>query len=227
MPRGLNKKKIKKVIESLREGPKSWSQLKQLGIPATSLTRILVDYLKYWGLTSQVDKRWIWFQQLPEPYSYKEEYERFLHHSQLLIPTFEALLRKPTLDPSDTAIYAEQHIKTSYPEVDETLKKFREVLIQANEAENELLRDYPDLKMYHNLLSFATPDPNAPFRTDIFKIKEIPVDTRLKCAELYDRKMKAELDFSDEIQKIIIKTRHGTPLSGTCGLCPPRTRNQD
>jgi len=211
---------IGRIIKCLRNGPRTNLELKLLGIPPRSVDRYLMQYLKPWGLVDKDEYgRWVWFQQLPKTFSSQEESRRALAHTKLLLPAFESLVKNPLMALGDETAYAEQHIKTGYPEVYEILENYREAFIKAREVENELLRDYPTFKIYRNLLSFVTPDPEAPFLTDIFK--DLPKATKLKCVEIYEKKLEAERNFSNETQKIISKVKHGTSLCGDCDLCPP------
>lgn len=50
MGRNIDANKIGLVLKSLRECPKRYSELKTLGIPEQSLSRILKDYLSSWDL---------------------------------------------------------------------------------------------------------------------------------------------------------------------------------
>lgn len=50
MGRGLNTERIRNVIDFLKVRPASFTELKTLQIPETTLARILKEYLQYWGL---------------------------------------------------------------------------------------------------------------------------------------------------------------------------------
>jgi hypothetical protein len=74
----------KPVIDALREGRKSWSDLEKITIrlsknderkiPEKTLDRILKDYLEPWGLVHKDNDFWAWYENL-RIFRSNEEYE--------------------------------------------------------------------------------------------------------------------------------------------------------
>jgi hypothetical protein len=88
------------VINSLREGPKQWSDLMQtihkqsdgktVKISVGTLDRILKDYLEYWGLVQKKEDCWIWYEYKDE-FSAAEHQLRLEHSKHLLLSIFGRL----------------------------------------------------------------------------------------------------------------------------------------
>ena len=149
MPRGIDRIKIKAVIDALRKTKRSWIELKEeTKIPDKSLARILKDYLKFWGLIEKKKdekdrEKWVWAENI-KVYPTVREFNLHLDHSQKLLPAIGAILaedetfgRKPYADDlneltmTDTLVYKDlflQHLETEYPEIYKLVLQLRNIL---------------------------------------------------------------------------------------------------
>ena len=123
MGRGINKKNVKTVMDALKDGRKTWTELKSLGIPERSLSRILTNYLEYWGLAFKDGQYWAWHVEKMDVESPVME-EFALEHSKLMIKRFndnmnryailELLVFHHDKDSHEECLYS--HLKTGYLE---------------------------------------------------------------------------------------------------------------
>jgi hypothetical protein len=140
MAKRLAAQQIKTVIDAIKEGPKSWKQLKALRvgnklIPEKSLHRILTEYLKLWGLAYQNQENRTWCCVGKRVFKNKYDYNLAIEHSRRILfsgdesedtkywplPTTVALLQmfaRP-LDERPNIHLKEflQHLKTGYPDL--------------------------------------------------------------------------------------------------------------
>lgn len=147
MPRGIDRVKIKAVIDALRKRKRGWSELKQkTSIADKSLARILNDYLKFWGLAEKVRdekgrEKWSWVENI-KVYRTIREYDLDLSHSKKLLPALDAILAEdPALCRDQSAVselrfrgelqfkeFILQHLETEYPDIYELVLKHRDIL---------------------------------------------------------------------------------------------------
>jgi len=155
--RPLGKVAIRKVIESLREGPKSWGELKKLGIKERALSRILTEYLGYWGLVEKTEEGdWIWYE-YKRTYDSEREYELAFEHSGKLIEGLDLIpvavdlgdfFRKSQygLKGKRKANLAEAfrlHLKTGYPEAYERMIELQDVRTGRERIADEIRQEFP------------------------------------------------------------------------------------
>jgi len=140
---------LKKVVDALMEGEKTYSELLKLGIPEKTLTRVLKDILEFIGLAIKTNGYWAW-------YTYKKKYNPTMlplasKHAKQLAPGFEAVLpfHVPTrYTVGDNRVLTEQqinqlkenalaHIKTGYPNINNTLTQFRKLKSKLDKIQTE------------------------------------------------------------------------------------------
>lgn len=158
MPRALSVKAIGKVIDALRDGPKRWSDLVDLGIPKKTLERILKNYLGGWGMVykNEIDGRWYWRYSI-RTYESEREYTLFQNHSEKLIPSLEKMVTSypsywqsiqmesftsepPVLKEEAFKLipFVEEHLKTGYPDIWNNIKKVRDDLSKKKRVDEEI-----------------------------------------------------------------------------------------
>jgi len=126
MGKGLSKlENMKKVIDSLRESSKTWSDLKKLDIPDKTLQRILKDNLEYFGLAKKVEGNWFWYE-YSRVFNSKDEYDLLIEHSRKLIPAMKSLSRVNVEDRNEIHVWAKQHLRF-YPKIFKKLERFERV----------------------------------------------------------------------------------------------------
>jgi len=159
MARRLEREKIKRVIDALREKSMQWNELKQLTyqendinktIPDKTLERILKDYLSFWGLVEKVKDeegiwRWSWFEHIRTYHSKsKHVYELSLYHSKKLVPAMKILLSTKGglwgLSEENKKYvkfcrFVEEHLKTGYSPTYGKLTKYRDLIHMLDEKE--------------------------------------------------------------------------------------------
>lgn len=213
---------LKKIIDELRGGKKTWTELCKLGIPESSLLTALKEYLQYWGLAEQKGKYWIWYDNL-RVFKSDQEYKVFLEHSQKLLPVFDEIRNFVFNLKAPLYVSAREHLR-SYLEIYRKLEKLEEVIIPKNE---ELLK-----KILQSIK-----DPNKrlerfkyhPFQLIPFFLlwnPEDPIDkeTRDNLAAELKPILEPYLDIfpslSGDLKRLEIKVKMGTPLEGHCSVCP-------
>ena len=141
---------IKKVIEALREGPKTWTELKNLGIPEKTLQRALQDYLMYWGLVRKNQRHYFWYEDI-QVFNSDREYQLAIEHSRKLIPGLEGIILEfqsklfKALDflyrtdeyaeKMRLKDFAKQHLKTGYPQIYKKLTTLKQPLNKQEKTE--------------------------------------------------------------------------------------------
>ena len=126
MGKGLSKKEnMKKVIDSLREGKKTWSDLKKLEIPDKTLERILKENLEYFGLAKKEEGYWVWYE-YSMTFNSKAEYDLEIEHSRKLIPALKSLSEINVEARNSLHDLAKEHLRF-YPKIFVKLEKFEEV----------------------------------------------------------------------------------------------------
>lgn len=162
--------RMKKVIDALREGKKTWSQLENLGVPEKTLHRILKDHLEYWELALKEGEYWTWYEH-SRVFNSRQELDLFADHSRKLLPALYNMLKAPAEDifidirpprPEQMAKdvdkqtmeqfiretknkeYTEQHLRRGYPRIFAQLQRLRELGDKLQEVQqnkaNELLQ---------------------------------------------------------------------------------------
>lgn len=247
MVRSLNTVQIKKVIDALREeGPKGYVDLKnKLHIAEKSLTRILVDYLSYWGLVQKDEKTglWQWYEEV-KTYKTKHDYELALTHSKELVEGLN-LLFMPDVESSwkenpqglierelsALAVAAREHLRTGYPEVYSETEKLQGLMnersklakeigkITGNKNPDVLLTSIGDYLLYGKYTRrWAMPERR--FRHLEKLTKKLPNEKIEAISELKSAITETHLNLCSDIQRIEILIKMGEPLSGSCALCP-------
>jgi hypothetical protein len=209
--------RMKPVIDALKEGKKTWSDLRKLDIPEKTLARILKDYLEYFGLVRKEGNFWVWQENARVVFSSKDEYDLALEHSKKVFPPFKQMLQYSAHYKDPTVYLAvREHLK-SYPEIIRRLKKFEKAFAGLNE------------KLVQNKEMLAQHRVNAelggPFRFSAFYDEWNPATS--KESELKDKlgkELKSFLDIyrplAGDISLLELKIEMGQPLEGACSLCP-------
>ena len=213
---------MKLVVEALRKGKQSWSELKKLGsgIPEKSLERVLKDYLEPCGLVRNEGDGWTWFENA-RVFTSKEEYDLAIHHSKELLPVFSGRLQCSSAYQNLTAAYsalysaAVEHLK-SYPdtyrkwkEYDETQSKMRSKVLE----NRKVLPNSFDPDQITPLNAANVCRNWAPTHKSETKLKD-EIEKEAKSFEESYKKLAGDISF------LTLKVEHGQPLEGTCGLCP-------
>jgi|GEM_PF-2894847 len=138
---------MKPVIDALREGRKSWSDLEKIAItlsenderkiPEKTLDRILKDYLEPWGLVHKDNDFWVWYENL-RIFRSNEEYELMVEHSRKLVPALQNMLLIYSKDRHVYYSAAKEHLR-SYPAIYQRLEAFE---LAFNDRVRELFEKY-------------------------------------------------------------------------------------
>lgn len=212
--------RIKPVIDALREGKKTWSELKELKptIPDKTLDRILKEYLQYWGLVRKKDGFWIWYENL-RVFNSSHEFKLAIEHSKKMGSAFDNMLLC-YFDAEDNLFNsAKEHLRTGYPEINQKLTELSEL---KNEKNKELL-----LKYSQKITNLHEGCPNYeyhPFQLVDYLLSWNPKPENLKMKNEMLKELKPLPDiyqsFSEDISLLELKIKNGTPLEGSCFLCP-------
>lgn len=163
-------KRAKPVIDALREGKKTWTELRKLDVPEKTLNRILKEHLEFWGLAFKEGEYWTWYE-YSRVFNSRQELDLFVYHSRKLLPALYNMLKAPAEDvffdirpprPEQMAKdvgkqimeeviretknkeYIEQHLRTGYPRIFAQLQRLRELRDRLQEVQqnkvNELLQ---------------------------------------------------------------------------------------
>jgi hypothetical protein len=241
--------RMKPVIKALREGKKTWSDLRKLGVPEKTLDRIL-DYLEYWELARKEGVYWVWYEHL-RVFGTKE-YDLAIEHSCRLLPAFKNMREIGVIARHPLYFAAKEHLR-SYPETYRKLEKFEKVF---NERVRELLEKYghlirtPDQFVFFDTVKVKGKGPLGKFFSETkFKKRNLPYmldfPEHLKDKEFNElkktqeyRDLKELRDFLDntgafnerfelygdlarDIYMLSLKVEVGlTPFEGSCSLCP-------
>ena len=247
MVRELGKGNIKKVIDAVREKPRTWAELERLGIPEKSVTRILTEYLSYWGLVKKDESgRWVWFENI-RTFENRHDYDIALEHSKALLNGFPLvtwaivqpgfLREKPIVPKGEEMMHlkkaVEDHLKTGYPQVYE---KIREAIRGKEEARALLVKEIGELpwiltgldeahprlmKLDHVYTYLVTDGVPKRFRSDVRKLaKKIPSEKIDTFREIGSRMTELFLQSASEIRGITLRIENAEPLRGSCELCP-------
>ncbi|MEM1589675.1 MAG: hypothetical protein QXQ47_02300 [Candidatus Bathyarchaeia archaeon] len=229
--------RIKKVIDALKEGKKTWSELEALGVPEKTLNRVLKDYLMYWDLVRKEGEYYVWFENL-RVFKSRHEYELSVKHSRGLIPAFKKIMDVSASVEPKLYQAVKEHLKTGYPEIHHKLEKFETVY---NSRFRYLFGKYKD--------RILTPDKFMLLRP--VKVKKgrffsntelvpVPVQYIIKTEGANPDELKEIDELSNllrgvvtsletervykelvgDISLLILKIEMGEPLDGKCFLCP-------
>ena len=212
---------LKKIIDALREGKKTWSELANLGIPEKSLQRALKENLQYWGLAEKKDNYWIWYDNL-RVFNSDQEFKVAIEHSKKLLPAFDRIKEFRFNFEDSLYLAAKEHLR-SYPEIYQKLEKLEAVVNPKNKA---LIQKHSQSVMDR----YKIDDPFVIFS---FIVKWNPAnseDTTQRDRLLNELKPHLESllkpyfdiyrEFSGDISLLELKIKMGTPLEGRCFLCP-------
>jgi hypothetical protein len=204
---------LKKIIDSLRQGKKTYSELKKLEIPEKSLDRALMEYLQYWGLAEKIDGYWTWYE-YSTIFKSKFDYNSTMNHSKILLQRFHTLVHNPDKHSQDEEYVAmKEHLK-SYPDTYSKLEEYEKVFTKMN---HRLMQNKKVLsKFYHRPL-----DPFA-FKEDLNKFKPTtPEEEKLKdeLEKDFDRFWEIYIPLKSDLNSLETKFLHGQPLEGKCSLC--------
>ena len=250
MGKGLSKKEnMKKVIDSLREGKKTWSELKKLEIPDKTLERILKENLEYFGLVKKEKGYWVWYE-YSRVFNSKEEYELAIEHSRKLIPVLKSL-SKVNIETRNEPLKSlvKQHLR-SYPEISEKLEKFEKVF---NKRVRYLLEKHgskirgPESFMILDPIKVKGKSPLGKiFSKTEFKKRDIPFAIQMDSSEMkfeelekteeykevkelrdfledntaiYNR-LKIFKDLAGDLDLLALQIEWNEPLEGRCKRCP-------
>jgi hypothetical protein len=235
--------RMKEVIESLREGKKTWTDLKNLKVPEKTLDRILKDHLIYWGLVRKEDEYYVWYDQA-RVFQSRDDYDLAIKHSRKLIPTLRSMLNASEVYEPQLLSAAEEHLK-SYPEIYQKHMKFDELF---NQKIRKLFSKYRDrIKLPGR--DFMILDPITIKKEGFlgrlgatetkFKKRDVPymIDWKGNLTEdqikeikelqaILDDKVSIHKEFqlfrelAGDLSVLVLKTEMGTPLEGRCSLCP-------
>lgn len=153
--------RMKTVIQALKEGNKTYTELLKLGVPEKTLDRILKDYLEYLGLARKDGVYWVWYEN-KKVFQSKHDYDIALKHSRYLTLSTSDKQRLDQANPAlalDLLVYYDkanqdidnqclfQHIKTGYYEVYSLMQKYRQMMDEAGLSEIPRLPKLPSLHL--------------------------------------------------------------------------------
>lgn len=213
------KETMKPVIEALREGKKSWGDLKELKvqnreIPDKTLDRLLKN-LDYWGLAEKEGDFWVWYEysRVFTPHNF----DLAMKHSKRLLFQFQTLVHHPDKNSQDLEYVAmKEHLKfyhdtDTYLKLEKYEKAFIEIKKKINANKEMLSKFFPNLN---------------PFRI----IEDY--DKSFKATTPDEEKLKDELEkeldkfywetyspLKRDLGSLETKIAHRNPLEGKCSLC--------
>ncbi|MCD6514894.1 MAG: hypothetical protein J7L07_08210 [Candidatus Odinarchaeota archaeon] len=98
MPRKIDKENIKRVIDALKDGGKNWTELKRLTkLSERTLTHILCEYLKYWGIVKKINGIWYLATSLSDQfYVFKNPYEAeiYFKHQKTIVENLRKIAER-------------------------------------------------------------------------------------------------------------------------------------
>jgi hypothetical protein len=217
--------RMKPVIQALREGNKTYSELSGLGVPEKTLDRILKDYLEYLGLAEKKGRYWVWYEH-KRVFQSKHDYSIALEHSRKLTLSTDDNLRLDQSNPYlalDLLVYNKdindqcllQHIKTGYYELFSLLQKYRKMMDDKGFSKES---HFPKILSSY----FDSVDSSM----ELFSAAISLQDKDKREGHIEDEKLKELLDLRDllvgKIYAIVYAVNHGEPLLGYCDFCPNR-----
>jgi hypothetical protein len=211
---------IKPVIDALRKGAKTWSELKELKpeISDSTLEKVLKEHLQYWELAKEIDGQWYWYE-YSRVFSSEQEYKIAVEHSRVLLSVFDDIVSISFDSQIPLFRAVVEHLETGYPQIYEKLVKFLNLM---NEKNEELLRKYS--QEIKNLQMGYVDYEYHPFQLlqFLFCWKPKPENLEMKNEMLSVLKPLFEVyrSLSGELSLLKLKIENGTPLEGRCFLCP-------
>jgi hypothetical protein len=229
---------MKPIIEALKDGKKSNSELKNLEVfkeyrdPDKTLARLL-DALNYWGLAEKEKETnyWVWCENY-QIIDSEEDYKRAIEHSRKLLPVLE-LMQNFAFNPEDPYYeYVKQHLK-SYPDTHENLEKLENLTSPKNK---ELLqRILQSVRDPYNRLEHYKYNPHQliPYlqawkpQDLIYKETRNNLLAKLKKSG-FEKYNPTYRDFAGDITFLKSQVENGQPLEGICSICPKiKIRNRE
>jgi len=236
LPRGSYQTSIGKIIDALRYGPKSYSQLAEATkIPQSSLTKHL-DTLSIWGLaTKDENELWVW-KEYYRTYKSEAEFNSAISHSKIILPGLEGILarlgvasfRKQFIDwrcalMRNEIVLAMEHLRTGYPHLHQMVNELWAMYIElADNVPSSITRfNYP-LRIDESTSGF-----------DEFWDFLIKHDVWYHLYKLVDKDMISNMDeyhrrrdayIRDIVADVALIIEHvdkeSEPLKGVCDFCP-------
>lgn len=232
------KERIKPVIDALREGKKSQSELVKLGIPKRTLNKILKEYLQYWGLVRKEGNYWIWYENL-RVFSSSQEYDLAIEHSRKLIPAIKNMLEVAIISRHPLHFAAVEHLKSGYPDIYQRHEKLEQLF---NERVRELLQKHRSKIKTPNrfmLMHFEKSkgfgklfdkqelvEGDVPYFIDESELSEAEkkevkeLKSWLDESRAFDKRFAVYYYFSADIAQLSFKVDMGKPIEGVCSICP-------
>ncbi|RLI00133.1 hypothetical protein DRO19_00325 [Candidatus Bathyarchaeota archaeon] len=234
--------KRKRILDILREGPKTTSQILNLtGYSKATVIRILHEF-EMLKLIKKMEGLWYWHEYSRE-FANAKEYEIMLEHSRGLIPGFQSLLKsvlgiKEKHEEKNLKLqyYAEQHLRTGYPEVYYKLMELRNADKKAKETIVKYLAILEDKRLcflqgklieikplYPGVFAMtfaAIPGITAKTEEEALKYQKVMREIADIVKEEESKLLQIYKHLSDEVYTIILETEHGSPLLGKCNACP-------
>ena len=236
MPRGSYQTSIRKIIDALRSGPKSYSQLADTTkISQSSLTNYLKP-LSAWGLaTKDENDLWVW-KEYYRTYRSEAEFNSAISHSKIILPGLEGILarlgvvsfRKQVIDQRSTRLENEirlamEHLRTGYPNLHQRINELWEMYAElAGRVPSPIMKfNYPlrideSAGLFDDLGDFL-------IKTDVwyYICKLVDKDMIANIDEYHRRRDAYIRDIVADIALIIEHVeRESEPLRGVCELCP-------
>ncbi len=221
------KETMKSVIGALREGKKSWSDLKTLKVQQrvisdTTLNRLL-ENLEDWDLAwkEKESGKWVWYE-YSQVFNSEKEYNLAVEHSEKLLSTLDEMKNFYFNLENPLFLSVKEHLR-SYPEIYKNLEKLEELTSPKNK---ELIQR----------ISQSISDPHKklerykyhPFQLIFFLLAWNPSPDDVKTRDNLVAALKPDFedsfpiirDFSGDISLLKLKVEMGTPLEGKCFSCP-------
>jgi hypothetical protein len=240
--REIDREKIKVVIDVLKQKRATWSEIvTQTGIAERSVTRILNEYLGYWGLASKdTEGYWAWYDTVRTIAS-QADLDLAIDHSKWLvkgIDLYMSLLLTPeqnseqpkrvlTEEASTFLSCIGAHMKSGYPRVNADIENLQLTL---NDGRDFMEAKYPpcqvkdrawelieSIDMYRQMKK-AVPK----YSLKIVKIVEplLTSEDFAKLSKFQEEKTQLFNKINKAIQVLKIRAESNQPLEGKCHLCP-------
>lgn len=226
----------------LKQKRATWSEIvTQTGIAERSVTRILDNYLAYWGLASKdAQGNWAWHDTIRTTTS-QIEFDLAVDHSKWLtngLDLYISSLSNPELKPNQpkgllaneySLLLAciENHLQSGYPQLYANIETLRLILAESVEF---MESKYPQcqidksaFKLTENLDNYKYAKNAVPKQYQKL-VEEIaprltPEDFA-KIREFEKQKIQLIQEISNAIQVLSIRVENNQPLEGKCNVCP-------
>jgi hypothetical protein len=238
MEKTKTQKNIKAIIDCLKKGRLSHSDLQAAtGLAPRTLSRML-GYLKYWELAAK-DKtgRWAWFE-YTRIYDSKQDLDIAVIHSKELIKglnAFMASLGLPErfagsgegLAAKDKKILkeaAEEHLRTGYEDLYDEIVAYRDLVARREDLVQELSRveGRNPVKLLNEIYLFRHARSVVPKKEcgRLERIIEKISADKLEEIDAVKGTSESYLRLLVAVECIIKKIESYEPLEGKCKLCP-------